>query len=71
MHKAAGAFGGLNVYARSVIAVPYPTPAEDFTLLIGDWFKTSHKVSNTMHNDYAPMYVRVFVLLRSTINIDL
>ncbi|KAE9449767.1 hypothetical protein C3L33_18341, partial [Rhododendron williamsianum] len=43
MHKAAGAFGGLNVYARSVIAVPYPTPAEDFTLLIGDWFKTSHK----------------------------
>ncbi|KAL6961569.1 hypothetical protein U1Q18_039342, partial [Sarracenia purpurea var. burkii] len=44
MHKAAGGFGGLNVYARSVIPVPYPKPAEDFTLLIGDWYKTSHKV---------------------------
>ncbi|XP_057500611.1 L-ascorbate oxidase homolog [Actinidia eriantha] len=43
MHKAAGGFGGLNVYARSVIPVPYPKPAQDFTLLIGDWFKTSHK----------------------------
>ncbi|CAL5326285.1 unnamed protein product [Camellia sinensis] len=43
MHKAVGGFGGLNVYARSVIPVPYPTPAVDFTLLIGDWYKTSHK----------------------------
>ncbi|XP_057481579.1 L-ascorbate oxidase homolog [Actinidia eriantha] len=43
MHKAAGGFGGLNVYARSVISVPYPIPAEDFTLLIGDWYKSSHK----------------------------
>ncbi|XP_052206093.1 L-ascorbate oxidase homolog [Diospyros lotus] len=42
-HRAAGGFGGLNVYARSVIPVPYPKPAEDFTLLIGDWYKTSHK----------------------------
>ncbi|KAI3930560.1 hypothetical protein MKX01_037006 [Papaver californicum] len=44
MHRAAGGFGGLNVYARSVIPVPYPTPASDFTLLIGDWYKTNHKV---------------------------
>ncbi|MED6167398.1 hypothetical protein PIB30_002368 [Stylosanthes scabra] len=42
-HKAAGGFGGLNVYHRSVIPIPYPNPAGDFTLLIGDWFKTNHK----------------------------
>lgn len=46
MHRAAGGFGGLNVYRRSVIPIPYPNPDGDFTLLIGDWYKTSHKVSN-------------------------
>lgn len=44
MHKAAGGFGGLNVYRRSVIPIPYPNPDGDFTLLIGDWYKSSHKV---------------------------
>lgn len=44
MHKAAGGFGGLNVYRRSVIPIPYPNPDGDFTLLIGDWYKASHKV---------------------------
>lgn len=45
LHRAAGGFGVLNVYARSVIPVPYAKPAGDFSLLIGDWYKTSHKVS--------------------------
>ncbi|PHU27381.1 L-ascorbate oxidase -like protein [Capsicum chinense] len=44
LHRAVGGFGALNVYARSVIAVPYAKPAGDFSLLIGDWFKSSHKV---------------------------
>ncbi|KAK7318243.1 hypothetical protein RJT34_02942 [Clitoria ternatea] len=43
MHKAAGGFGALNVYHRSVIPTPYPNPDGDFTLLIGDWYKTNHK----------------------------
>ncbi|XP_028768450.1 L-ascorbate oxidase homolog [Neltuma alba] len=43
LHKAAGGFGGLNVYHRSVIPIPYPNPDGDFTLLVGDWYKTSHK----------------------------
>ncbi|KAK6116286.1 hypothetical protein DH2020_049962 [Rehmannia glutinosa] len=43
MHRAAGGFGAINVYARSVIPVPYAKPDGDFSLLIGDWFKTSHK----------------------------
>ncbi|XP_047941958.1 L-ascorbate oxidase homolog [Salvia hispanica] len=43
MHRAAGGFGALNIYARSVIPVPYPTPDGDFTLLIGDWYTSTHK----------------------------
>ncbi|XP_077233110.1 L-ascorbate oxidase homolog [Tasmannia lanceolata] len=43
MHRAAGGFGGLNVYQRPLIPVPYLTPDGDFTLLIGDWYKTDHK----------------------------
>ncbi|KAK3003825.1 hypothetical protein RJ639_018104 [Escallonia herrerae] len=33
IHRAAGGFGGLIISARSVISVPYPKPAEEFTLL--------------------------------------
>lgn len=44
MHRAVGGFGAFNVYARSVIPVPYAKPAGDYSLLIGDWYKTSHRV---------------------------
>ncbi|KAF5177379.1 L-ascorbate oxidase-like protein [Thalictrum thalictroides] len=44
MHKAAGGYGAINIYARPRIPVPYPYPDGDFTLLIGDWYKTNHKV---------------------------
>ncbi|GAV88929.1 Cu-oxidase domain-containing protein/Cu-oxidase_2 domain-containing protein/Cu-oxidase_3 domain-containing protein [Cephalotus follicularis] len=43
LHKAAGGYGGLNVYERPSIPIPFPNPDGDFTLLIGDWYKTSHK----------------------------
>ncbi|KAI3930563.1 hypothetical protein MKX01_037009 [Papaver californicum] len=43
-HKAAGGFGGINIYARPRIPVPYVLPTADFTLLIGDWYRTNHKV---------------------------
>uniref|UniRef100_A0A2N9FYN9 L-ascorbate oxidase n=1 Tax=Fagus sylvatica TaxID=28930 RepID=A0A2N9FYN9_FAGSY len=43
LHKAAGGFGGLNVYERPRIPIPFPNPDGDFTLLVGDWFKTNHK----------------------------
>ncbi|XP_009140331.1 L-ascorbate oxidase homolog isoform X1 [Brassica rapa] len=43
MHRASGAFGALNINQRSVITTPYPTPDGDFTLLVTDWFKMSHK----------------------------
>ncbi|XP_073155941.1 L-ascorbate oxidase homolog [Henckelia pumila] len=43
LHRAAGGFGGLNILARSVISVPYAKPYDEFTLLIGDWWKKDHK----------------------------
>ncbi|GJN24309.1 hypothetical protein PR202_gb12044 [Eleusine coracana subsp. coracana] len=43
MHRAAGGFGAFNVYQRPAIPVPYPLPAGDFTLLVGDWYKAGHK----------------------------
>ncbi|ERN12112.1 hypothetical protein AMTRI_Chr01g131890 [Amborella trichopoda] len=42
-HKAAGGFGGLRVNSRMYIPVPFDPPAEDYTLLIGDWYTKSHK----------------------------
>ncbi|GKV15990.1 hypothetical protein SLEP1_g26706 [Rubroshorea leprosula] len=43
-HKAAGAFGGITIWSRPLIPVPFPPPAGDFTLLAGDWYKTNHYV---------------------------
>ncbi|KAF5738198.1 L-ascorbate oxidase [Tripterygium wilfordii] len=43
-HKAAGGYGAFNVYSRPRIPVPYPNPDGDFTLLVGDWYNTSHKI---------------------------
>ncbi|KAK4378176.1 hypothetical protein RND71_000038 [Anisodus tanguticus] len=43
-HKAAGGFGGIRILSRPRIPVPFPEPAGDFTILIGDWYKTDHKV---------------------------
>ncbi|CAN1225295.1 L-ascorbate oxidase homolog [Linum grandiflorum] len=43
-HRAAGGYGAINVYSRPRIPVPYAIPDGDFTLLVGDWYKTDHKV---------------------------
>ncbi|XP_057768452.1 L-ascorbate oxidase homolog [Salvia miltiorrhiza] len=55
MHRAAGAFGALNVYARSVIPVPYAPPAADFTLLIGDWYAATHNVLQQTLDSGSPL----------------
>lgn len=41
MHKAVGGFGGLRVNSRLLIPVPYADPADDYTVLIGDWYTKS------------------------------
>ncbi|KAF5729070.1 multi-copper oxidase type 1 family protein [Tripterygium wilfordii] len=43
-HKAAGAFGAIRLWSRPRIPVPFPNPAGDFTLLVGDWYKTNHYI---------------------------
>ncbi|RWW12543.1 hypothetical protein BHE74_00023849 [Ensete ventricosum] len=44
MQRAAGGFGGLRVNSRLLIPVPFDDPADDFTVLIGDWNTKSHKI---------------------------
>ncbi|WRX26203.1 Multicopper oxidase [Theobroma cacao] len=43
-HKAAGGYGGIRIWSRPKIPVPFPTPAGDFTVLAGDWYKRNHYV---------------------------
>ncbi|KAL2906155.1 L-ascorbate oxidase-like protein [Bienertia sinuspersici] len=38
MHRADGGFGGFNIHRRPVIALPYPEPDDEFTVLVGDWY---------------------------------
>lgn len=47
-HKAAGGFGAIKILSRPRIPVPFPDPAGDFSLLIGDWYQIDHKVINTI-----------------------
>ncbi|XP_043712160.1 L-ascorbate oxidase homolog [Telopea speciosissima] len=47
-HKAAGGFGGIRILSRPLIPVPFPTPAGDYTVLIGDWFKANHTILKTI-----------------------
>ena len=44
-HKAAGGFGGIRILSRPRIPVPFDEPADDFTVLIGDWYKSNHTVN--------------------------
>ncbi|XP_021903855.1 L-ascorbate oxidase homolog [Carica papaya] len=47
-HKSAGGFGGIKILSRPRIPVPFPEPAGDFTLLIGDWYQHDHSVLKTL-----------------------
>jgi hypothetical protein len=58
MHKAAGGFGGFKIASRSVIPVPFPPPAGDFTILAGDWFKKNHTVRTMLEaNSSYPIHI--------------
>ncbi|KAE9620259.1 hypothetical protein Lal_00019755 [Lupinus albus] len=41
-HKAAGGYGAIKVLSRPRIPVPFPDPANDYSLLIGDWYHINH-----------------------------
>ncbi|KAK8520525.1 hypothetical protein V6N12_004460 [Hibiscus sabdariffa] len=42
MHRAAGGFGGLRIHSRPLIPVPYDPPADEFTVMVGDWFNKGY-----------------------------
>ncbi|XP_057425014.1 monocopper oxidase-like protein SKU5 isoform X2 [Lotus japonicus] len=42
-HKAGGGFGPIRINNRPVISVPFPKPAAEYDLLIGDWYNSSYK----------------------------
>ncbi|RCV44944.1 hypothetical protein SETIT_9G414800v2 [Setaria italica] len=42
-HKAAGGFGAIRIHSRPLIPVPFPSPDDEYTVLIGDWYTASHK----------------------------
>ncbi|KAK6939037.1 Multicopper oxidase, C-terminal [Dillenia turbinata] len=47
-HKAAGGFGGIRILSRPLIPVPFPDPAGDYTVLIGDWYKSNYTDLNAI-----------------------
>lgn len=44
LHRAAGGYGGFRILSRSVVPVPFPPPAADYTILAGDWYNKNHNV---------------------------
>ncbi|XP_043687533.1 monocopper oxidase-like protein SKU5 [Telopea speciosissima] len=46
-HKAAGGFGGIKIFSRPRIPVPFPNPAGEHTVLAGDWFKKNQTILDT------------------------
>ncbi|XP_071700818.1 L-ascorbate oxidase homolog [Rutidosis leptorrhynchoides] len=40
--KSAGGFGAIKILSRPRIPVPFPDPADDYSILIGDWYTTNH-----------------------------
>ena len=52
MQKAAGGFGAIRIWSRPRIPVPFPPPAQDYTILAGDWFKTDHRVKTICINAF-------------------
>ncbi|PIM97363.1 Multicopper oxidase [Handroanthus impetiginosus] len=43
LHRAAGGMGMLQVHSRDLIPVPFDRPADEFAVLLGDWYNKGHK----------------------------
>jgi L-ascorbate oxidase len=44
MQRSAGGYGLISVHSRDLIPVPFDTPADDFPVLVGDWYTKDHTV---------------------------
>ncbi|KAK8950239.1 hypothetical protein KSP40_PGU000005 [Platanthera guangdongensis] len=43
LHKAAGGYGPIRIHSRALIPVPFDPPADEFDVLISDWYGQSHQ----------------------------
>ncbi|CAI0382592.1 unnamed protein product [Linum tenue] len=43
LQKAGGGYGAIRVNNRKGIPIPFPQPAEDIDLLVGDWYNVHHR----------------------------
>ncbi|XP_052186961.1 L-ascorbate oxidase homolog [Diospyros lotus] len=55
MHRAAGGVGPISVHSRALIPVPFDTPADDFSVLVGDWYLKGHKALAGLLNGPNPL----------------
>lgn len=44
LQRAAGGFGGLRIFSRLLIPVPYADPEDEYWVLMGDWYSKSHTI---------------------------
>ncbi|XP_073302355.1 L-ascorbate oxidase homolog [Primulina huaijiensis] len=43
LQRAAGGIGMLKIHSRELIPVPFDWPADEYSVLIGDWYNKGHK----------------------------
>ncbi|KAL0460538.1 UNVERIFIED_CONTAM: L-ascorbate oxidase, partial [Sesamum latifolium] len=48
LHRASGGIGMLKVHSRNLIPIPYDKPADEYPVLLGDWYNKGHKSLKTI-----------------------
>ncbi|KAL0436779.1 UNVERIFIED_CONTAM: L-ascorbate oxidase [Sesamum radiatum] len=43
LHRASGGMGMIQIHSRNLIPVPFDKPADEFAVLLGDWYNKGHK----------------------------
>ncbi|KAF7809795.1 L-ascorbate oxidase-like protein [Senna tora] len=63
LQRVAGGFGAFNIAQRSVISIPYPAPAAEFTILVSDWYNTNHKLLSQRLDAGVPLPFPIALLI--------
>ncbi|KAL0418086.1 UNVERIFIED_CONTAM: L-ascorbate oxidase [Sesamum radiatum] len=43
LHRASGGMGMIQIHSRNLIPVPFDKPADEYPVLLGDWYNKGHK----------------------------